>query len=257
MMVKLIYVFRRKPELTLEECQRYWLEDHSRLVSKHAATLGITRYVQVHTMDDPLNQVMGESRGDIEPYHGIAQLWWSDIADLEKAFATAEGQRAAGEILEDERRFVDHASSSIWLAREHVLIESSPPQIAADPDSPVIKMSFVFRRPHSLSLAECQSYWRDVHGLRVLDQSANFPLRRYVQSHTIEHPLNETLRAARGAMEPYDGVAETWAVLDELAGAAATPAGQRAAEEYLEDERKFIDSTRSSIWIAKEHVIIG
>jgi len=253
--IKLIFVFRRAPGLTLEECQAYWRDNHATLVRQHAVTLGIRRYVQVHTVDDPLNEVLRAGRGEIEPYDGMAQLWWSDRDELEASGATAEGRRAAKELIEDERRFIDHSRSSLWLAREHVFIEREP-GITAGEGSPVVKMSFGFRRLPGLSLEDCQGYWRDVHGQRVLQQADEFPLRRYAQSHTIQDPLNDALRRSRGTMEPFDGVAEMWGVLEELAVAAATPEGQRAAEEFLADERRFIDATRSSIWLGKEHVII-
>jgi hypothetical protein len=255
-MVKLIHVFRRLPGLSLEECQAYWRETHSQLVRRHAKTLGVHRYVQVHTIDDPLNEMLRASRGEIEPYDGLELIWWEDSRALEKVLAKPAGRKAMEDLVEDERRFMDHKRSSLWLAREHIFIEGPSGGIAATKESPVVKISFVFRRLPDLSLEECQSYWRDVHGQRVLRQASEFPLRRYVQAHTLEHPVNNILRASRGAVEPYDGVAEMWGVLDELASAAATSEGQQAAEEFLADERRFIDPTRSSIWLAKEQVFI-
>ncbi|UCG82213.1 MAG: EthD domain-containing protein, partial [Dehalococcoidia bacterium] len=254
-MIKLISVFRRVPNMSLEECQSYWRDTHGQLIKKHAADLRVHRYVQVHTIDDPLNEILRAGRGEIEPFDGMAQVWWRDRDDLEAALTSPEGQRAAAEILEDERNFVDYSDSALWLANEHVFIERTPGVVAAV-DSPVVKMSFVFRRLPSMSRQECQSYWRDVHGQMVLRQAADFPLRRYLQSHTLEDPISDRFREERGAAEPYDGVAEMWGVLDELAEAAATPEGQKAADEFLQDERRFIDSTRSSIWLAKEHVVI-
>jgi hypothetical protein len=255
-MIKLVYVFRRLPGLSLQQCQKYWREEHSQLVRRHAKALRVLRYVQVHTIDDPLNELLRASRGDIEPYDGMELLWWKDRKALEMALTKPNGRRALEELIEDERSFLDHRSSSLWLAQEYIFIKGASEGIAATEDSPVVKLSFVFRRLPNMSQKECLNYWRDVHGQRVLRQAAEFPLRRYVQSHTLEDPLNDTLRKSRGAMEPYDGVAEMWGVLDELAAAAATPEGQRAAEEFLEDERHFIDPTRSSVWLAKEHVFI-
>jgi uncharacterized protein (TIGR02118 family) len=255
LMIKLISVFRRAPNMSLDQCQSYWRDTHGQLVKKHAAALRVHRYVQVHTIDDPLNELLSAGRGEIEPYDGMAQLWWQDRDDLEAALATADGKQAAAEILEDERHFIDHSHSALWLAKEHVFIERTLGVVAAA-DSPVVKMSFVFRRPLGMSRQECQGYWRDIHGQMLLRQASDFPLRRYLQSHTLEDPISDRFREERGAEEPYDGVAEMWGVLDELAEAAATPEGQKAADEFLQDERRFIDSTRSSIWLAKEHVVI-
>jgi hypothetical protein len=255
-MIKLVHVFRRLPSLTLEECQRYWREKHSKLVLRHAKRFHVLRYVQVHTIDDPLNEMLRASRGEIEPYDGIELLWFENRKALEMALAKPAGRQAMKELVEDERRFMDHQHSSIWLAEEHIFIKGAPGGTVASEESSIVKLSFVFRRLPNLSLQECQSYWRDVHGQRVLQQASGFPLRRYVQTHTLEDPLNDILRTSRNAGEIYDGVAEMWGVLDELASAAATPEGQRAAEEFLEDERRFIDPTCSSVWLGKEHVVI-
>lgn len=121
-MIKLVYCLRRLPGLSLEEFQRYWRETHGPLVRSHANVLRIRRYIQVHTLDTPLNEVIGNSRGAAELYDGVAELWFDRAEDLGEATATAEGRAAALELLEDERRFIDTARSSIWIGEEHPLI---------------------------------------------------------------------------------------------------------------------------------------
>jgi uncharacterized protein (TIGR02118 family) len=120
--IELVYFFRRLSKLSMQECQRYWRETHGPLVQQHAAALHVLRYVQVHTLDDPLNEALRAPRTVIEPYDGVAKLWWKDREDLARALATPEGQRAAEEVLEDERRFIDFSRSSLWLAKEHVVL---------------------------------------------------------------------------------------------------------------------------------------
>ena len=122
-MIKLVYCLRRLPHLSLEDFQRYWLQTHGPLVRGHAATLRIKRYVQVHTLDSPMNETLRTSRDAAEPYDGVAELWWESAEDLAAATATAEGQRAAQELLEDERKFIDLARSAIWVAEEHPIVD--------------------------------------------------------------------------------------------------------------------------------------
>lgn len=55
-MVKMVYCLRRLSHLSREEFQRYWREKHGPLVQKHAATLRIRRYVQVHTKYEELTE---------------------------------------------------------------------------------------------------------------------------------------------------------------------------------------------------------
>jgi uncharacterized protein (TIGR02118 family) len=193
----------------------------------------------------------------MEPYDGVAECWWKDREDLTMAFTTPEGQRAGAELLEDERRFIDLSRSSLWIAKEHVIIDGAPGEIVAMEGSPIVKLVFVLRRLPHLSREEFQRYWRETHGALAQQLARSIRMCRYVQVHTIEDPLNDALRAPRGTMEPYDGVAEAWwKDRKDLDMAFATPEGQPAAEEALEDERRFIDLPRCAVWFAKEHVII-
>jgi len=122
-MVRLIYCLRRKEGMSLQEFQRYWREVHGPLVEKHAQVLRIRRYVQVHTLDTPLNEALGRQRGcQVEPYDGVAELWWDSLEDFQAAVQTEEGRQAARQLAEDEARFVDVARSTIFLAQENPVI---------------------------------------------------------------------------------------------------------------------------------------
>jgi len=121
-MIKLIYPLRRLPELSREEFHKYWYENHGPLVKKHAQTLRIRRYIQVHTLDDPINDRLQESRNGQDPYDGVAEIWWDSRQDMEQAFATPEGQKAHAELLEDEKKFIDLSRSSLWIANERPVI---------------------------------------------------------------------------------------------------------------------------------------
>jgi len=123
-MIKFVYCVRRLSHLSREEFQRYWQETHGPLVRGHARTLGIRRYVQVHTLESPINDALRESRGTLEPYDGVAELWWDSAEDLVAATASPEGQKAAQELLDDERRFIDFQRSALWIGQEHTIVES-------------------------------------------------------------------------------------------------------------------------------------
>ena len=122
-MIRMIYVLKRLPTLSLGEFQTYWRDNHGPLVAKHSTTMAIRRYVQVHTLDDPANQAIRESRGLQEPYDGVAELWWDSKEEALEAAATANGQAAASELLEDENQFIDFSRSSMWLGKEHVFVD--------------------------------------------------------------------------------------------------------------------------------------
>ncbi|MFA9407273.1 MAG: EthD domain-containing protein, partial [Candidatus Dadabacteria bacterium] len=74
------------------------------------------------------------------------------------------------------------------------------------------------------------------------------------QSHTMDTPINEGLRASRGMLPEYDGVAEVWFESEEaLVQGMSSPAGQKLGALLLEDERTFINHSKSSAFIVKEH----
>ena len=123
-MIKLVFCLRRVKELTRDEFQRYWYEQHAPLVKKHAETLRIRRYVQVHAGPEGADEALRASRGAPPGYDGVAELWWESREDLAAATASPEGARAAQELLDDERRFIDLANSPLWLGEEKPIVAS-------------------------------------------------------------------------------------------------------------------------------------
>ena len=117
----------------------------------------------------------------------------------------------------------------------------------------MIRFVYVVRRKEGMSLAEFQSYWRNTHGPLVAKHSTTMRVRRYVQTHRLDDPLNDAIRERRGFLTPFDGVAELWwDNPEELAVAAEKPEYQEATNELLEDEKNFIDFSKSAIWFAYE-----
>jgi uncharacterized protein (TIGR02118 family) len=122
--IKLVFTIRRRPGMTREEFQRYWREEHARLVERHAEVLRIRRYVQTHTRATDADDAIAGARGS-EPgqYDGVAELWWDSVEDLLAASSNEQGQAAAAALLEDERHFIDLPNSPIWLGEENVVID--------------------------------------------------------------------------------------------------------------------------------------
>lgn len=125
-MIKLVFTLRRRDGMTREEFQRYWHEQHAPLVKRHAETLRIRRYVQVHARETDLDGALAASRGS-EPgvYDGVAELWWDSLDDLVAAYSSAAGQAAGAELLEDEARFIDLPRSPLWLGEERAVLDNS------------------------------------------------------------------------------------------------------------------------------------
>lgn len=120
-----------------------------------------------------------------------------------------------------------------------------------------VKLVFCVRRRPDLSVDGFRTYWRDTHGPLVASFAADLKVQRYVQSHTVAPELNATLAATRNAGEPFDGVAELWwRDAETLEAAMATPEGQAAGQALLEDERRFIDLERSTLFLTEEHEVV-
>lgn len=256
-MIRLIFVLRRTPSMSREQFQKYWHEVHGPLVAKHATTLSILRYVQDHTLDDPMNEQMAGARGGMEtPYDGVAELWWTARDALAAGVGSSAAQAAAKELVEDEAKFIDLPNSPLWLAYEYPQINPSE-DIVARPSSGLVKIFFPLRHPANQTLEQAQLYWRTNHGPIIRGLAGGSHLKKYFQVHRFEDPIEQRLRADRGTMvAPYTGHAEAWIDRAESAAAAGTPEARRAARLAVEDEANFIDFRNSSIWIAKERVVI-
>jgi hypothetical protein len=86
-MLKLVYCLRRKPDMSLEEFQKYWREVH------YADEVGAARR---RAGRDPRGQAL--------------------------ASEDAAVQQAAADLLEDEGNFIDLVRSPLWIAEENVVI---------------------------------------------------------------------------------------------------------------------------------------
>ncbi len=259
-MIRLNFALCRRPEMDRDAFQQYWRETHGPLVASVARTLGMRRYVQSHTLDDPLYDGLRTAReGMHEPYDGIASVWW-DTRDAMTEHARSQAGRAAGALLlEDEARFIDLAGSCLWLSQEVAQINPMPENsIVATPMSSWIKICYLLQPAPGMSVADCHKTWNMDHGYLIRRRSGCTRFARYIQNHTLDDPVNEALRSSRGAGPPYAGLTEAWFDRGTLKQVMEDPGSEaaRAFGEFLEDEKRFIDFTRSSVWAAKERVFV-
>ncbi|MBM4258997.1 MAG: hypothetical protein FJ147_24245 [Deltaproteobacteria bacterium] len=256
-MIRLEFALRRKPGMSRAEFQQYWRAVHGPLVAKHATTLNIHRYIQLHTLDDPINDQLAGARGKMEqPYDGVAELWWTTREAMAASVGTAAGRDAGKELLEDEKNFIDLPNSPLWFTYEYPQVNPSE-EIVAREHSPLVKLFFPLRHHSHQSLEEAQLYWRTNHGPLIRGMSLGMRMKRYIQVHYYADAVEQQLRTARGTtIAPYTGHAEAWFDRADFAVLANTPEGKRAMELAVEDEAKFIDFSRSTMWIGKERVFI-
>ena len=109
-MVKLIYVFTRKPGMSVEEFQRYWREEHGPIAARIP---GVRRYVQCHVLPELYE------RDEQPAYDGAAELWFDDLDSLRQAFRSSEVLAAR----ENEAEFIDHSRSFLIITEEKLVVE--------------------------------------------------------------------------------------------------------------------------------------
>jgi uncharacterized protein (TIGR02118 family) len=118
----------------------------------------------------------------------------------------------------------------------------------------MIKFVMCIHRHPEMTRERFQDYWMNKHGPFFMENAGAMRATKYVQSHTVDTPLNEELRSSRAMLPEYDGVAEVWFESEEeLIGAMNSPEGQKLSAALLEDEGNFIDHSKSSAFIVKEH----
>jgi uncharacterized protein (TIGR02118 family) len=121
----------------------------------------------------------------------------------------------------------------------------------------VIKLTFALVRLPELTREAFQAYWFDHHAPLVKSVAETLRIRRYVQTHSLPTDMSAGVRGSRGGPEDFDGVAELWwDRIEDAIPANPSRAMIDAGRMLLEDERKFIDLTRSPLWWGEEKVIV-
>jgi uncharacterized protein (TIGR02118 family) len=120
-LVKLYFPLRHLSSLTFDEAQAYWRTHHGPIIRRQAAGSGVKRYIQVHRAEHELSELMGRARStEVEPYTGHAELW---IDRNEMGLVTPERRTSSRRAHADESTFIDFERSTMFLCKEHVLID--------------------------------------------------------------------------------------------------------------------------------------
>jgi uncharacterized protein (TIGR02118 family) len=224
-MVHLLFLMKRKPGLSRQECQRHWRGIHAPLAQRIP---GIRRYVQSH--------VFG-IHGEEPAYDGVAEIWVDDERAATAVFETKEYLEGA---YLDEPNFVDIKQAVRLRTEDHVLRAGTP---IGKEERLIKRISFLKRKP-GLNREEFFRYWRDVHGPLALKLPG---LRRYVQCHAL-------LSLYANGDPPFDGAAQLW--FADLVAMQEMLESRAYVEETRPDGAKFIAPTGSVTLIAEENRVI-
>ncbi len=121
----------------------------------------------------------------------------------------------------------------------------------------MIKFVMNLTRHPKMSRAEFKAYWEQHHAPLFLKNAETLGARKYIQSLTIDSPLNQGLRESRGMLAEFDGVAEVWFDSEQaLIEGMSSEEGQQIAAALQADEHNFIDHTKSAAYIVEEQALL-
>jgi uncharacterized protein (TIGR02118 family) len=102
-MVKMVFILHRRPGMDVDDFSRYWRDKHAPIGS---ALPGLRKYVQ--------NHVGATLDGSPLPYDGFSELWFDDMASLQRALTSPEGQAAVA----DSANFLDVKRIQTFIVEE-------------------------------------------------------------------------------------------------------------------------------------------
>lgn len=222
-MYKVITLLKRRPGVSVEHFQQYWLQQHAPLA---AAMPRLRRYVQSHAL------VQGYAKGEL-PYDGISEMWFDTKEDYAAAQEPAFMQRLA----QDHDAFVDPSMRVVMPVDVHVIVDGA---IARNG---VKNIEFVNSRP-GMPLAAFRRYWQEHHGPLAAGIAL---MRRYEQNHLCLDEYNA------GTTPRYDGLAISWfdSTADMKQGTKTEVYARTRA-----DEANFLPDGHLPFIVTREHVIL-
>ena len=123
-MIKLVYVVKKRADISEKDFHEYWLKTHGPLVRGFAKSMRAKKYVQSHIVfEDAGRQIRGTRPKMKETYDGITEVWWDTLEDFSSGGAVQERAEAARALLEDESKVIDFEHSSIFLTEEHEIFD--------------------------------------------------------------------------------------------------------------------------------------
>lgn len=121
-LVKMVVEVARLPDFPAEEFAERWRVAHGDLVREQSRAMGFLRYVQSHVVASAGLDRMREAHGWLPVMDGLTEVWWESEDAMRTTFQSEETARASAILAEDERKFVDSAGLSAFLADENMVL---------------------------------------------------------------------------------------------------------------------------------------
>ena len=128
-MIKLVYCIRKRADITSEEFNRYWWEEHGPKVKSVTKVTGALKYVQSHLCASELNRQIQASRALADPYDGITEVWWESEQTMAGQTNSPEGVEAMKMLIKDESKFIDFENSRVFVTVEREVFDFTGEQV--------------------------------------------------------------------------------------------------------------------------------
>ena len=150
-------------------------------------------------------------------------------------------------------------TSTVMASNESKATETATEQTSASREG-MIKISYILRKREDLTREAFLKYWMEQHPKAVDHQAfGDLGVKRYIQLHAIddEEARNILVGERTGLVDEFDGIAEIWLASDEaLKRDWTTPKAKEYLKAFFEDEKNFVDWSRSTIMVSKEIIMM-
>lgn len=123
-MIKLVFLMRKRADVSYDAFYRHWKGEHAQLVTQHAEQLKIRRYVQSHAMAPEYLGVFRPEWDDGQGWDGIAEVWLDSLDVLAGSRGTPHMDAIQDLLLADEATFVDLERSTLLITEEHTFVDT-------------------------------------------------------------------------------------------------------------------------------------
>jgi uncharacterized protein (TIGR02118 family) len=110
LMIKLVYCFAKKADLSFEEFSRYWHDIHGPIGARIPDVRHFVQSVAVRDARD----------ARAPSFDGMTELWFDDVEAVLQARSSAEWSASTA----DERHFIDPNRTAYFLSHERTLAAS-------------------------------------------------------------------------------------------------------------------------------------
>jgi hypothetical protein len=118
-MIRFIQCVRRKQGLSVDEFRRQW-QGYHQAYHELALASGARRIAVGFGLTIPYNHVIQETRGTLDPFDAVLEIWWESGAAIGAIENRPDIQQAIAAIRALQPEFMDLQGSSFFFASEEV-----------------------------------------------------------------------------------------------------------------------------------------